>query len=911
MGINTEDSPGKSLIEKKLQSLSEHEFTTDILIPLFQAIGYTKVDYHGGPYEGGKDIICWKKDEFNDTELMVCQVKKYKPTAKASDNKSFMEVVNQLQQASEKNIPNADGIEYKPNKVYFVTPYSLDARSLATRFEKYQELSTRRVKILEGQKIIELCLSKIPKQINKILGIKSIYTHIAHKLNNEDLMSALQQDCPKDISLYYTDLEFRVSSISLQDTLALEFNSAKFEGVIDLAHWEDLFSTCEQIKNLVNIDIVTPSVNGITNRFAKIKELTPNLKKALVKLTLVKSRIEDAIRGGYRSLKEAMIAFMPILRGSEPHLAHLIHYLGQLDQDIDNLMNSIPGDNSSKASSVTNAILLRHKLYSREHKFTRQIPILPALKAFLRLVAKYSRQLRIINRVTAKINNPTVLIGIDATPLAELLTNNQNLILSSSNSHKRTKPTIDQIKPFLKTCLDTFSLINAIQSNKHIKKYIIISRCRESAPSNKVKLNFSILDAFDTRMDILVLGEAGAGKTTCLQMYMKNKIQCRDDRFYLYYPLSKLYQTYANYSKSPSRVIDADTMDDCICHYYTDIGCDLNKDDLRQELQKNATILLDGIDEAIKKVPNIVELILGFKKRYPDCQVITSSRASGNYLDGFPFLCATLLPFTNKQRNYVIRNWFKHDTNKSEQIVEHLAIQTDISDIVRSPLLITILCVLAENNIPLPDSEIHLYSQRIELLLGMYDVHKKIKRLSLPRHELKDVAQKLAFGMHTLGIREIPEKRAINLISRYINGSIEKSKIVIAFRELIDPCNILIPMTDKSRFGFGHLRFQEYFAACELCQNRSIGVGKLMDEPWWEEVLILFSKMTSDIRFVLNWAIHNGKEKMLRGILLRMIKARPKEESSELFNFYLSNSSVLHSISVGPTYEDLSLIDDM
>ena len=163
-----------SALEVKIQQLTEYDLTIELLIPLFHALGYPKIDYNGGPYEEGKDIICWRKDEFEDLELLVCQVKKYKPTAAASDNNSFHEVVSQLQQACEKKVPYTDGNKYKPNKIIFITPYSVDARALTTRFEKYQELKSHGVKIIDGQKLISLCNSKIPPQLDKILGLESI-----------------------------------------------------------------------------------------------------------------------------------------------------------------------------------------------------------------------------------------------------------------------------------------------------------------------------------------------------------------------------------------------------------------------------------------------------------------------------------------------------------------------------------------------------------------------------------------------------------------------------------------------------------------------------------------------------------------------------------------------------------------
>jgi len=102
------DYQTKKLLSR-LQEIPEQELTSNLLIPLFHALRYERVDYHGGQNEGGKDIICWGKDEFDDIELAVAQVKKYKPTARAADKKSFGGIVTQLQQAAEKKVPHLDG----------------------------------------------------------------------------------------------------------------------------------------------------------------------------------------------------------------------------------------------------------------------------------------------------------------------------------------------------------------------------------------------------------------------------------------------------------------------------------------------------------------------------------------------------------------------------------------------------------------------------------------------------------------------------------------------------------------------------------------------------------------------------------------------------------------------------------
>src|SRR5262245_45981445 len=114
----------------------ERDFTARILVPLFKALGYTTVDFHGGPDEQGKDLICWRVDELDEVELAVVQVKRYKPSRRARDGQSFSEIVTQLSQCIETAVPNANGHVYQPTTVYLVTPYAIDTRTLSSRFEK-------------------------------------------------------------------------------------------------------------------------------------------------------------------------------------------------------------------------------------------------------------------------------------------------------------------------------------------------------------------------------------------------------------------------------------------------------------------------------------------------------------------------------------------------------------------------------------------------------------------------------------------------------------------------------------------------------------------------------------------------------------------------------------------------------
>src|SRR5436190_8012882 len=137
---------------RALQQLPENQLSKTILKPLFVALGFNRVEFYGGSNEGGKDLICTRQNELGETELTCVQVKKYKPSAKARDKQSFGELVTQLSQAFEKEVPTLDG-NAMPNRVFLITPYIIDTRALSMRFEGYMGERTRGMRIIDGAQL--------------------------------------------------------------------------------------------------------------------------------------------------------------------------------------------------------------------------------------------------------------------------------------------------------------------------------------------------------------------------------------------------------------------------------------------------------------------------------------------------------------------------------------------------------------------------------------------------------------------------------------------------------------------------------------------------------------------------------------------------------------------------------------
>jgi hypothetical protein len=193
------------------------------------------------------------------------------------------------------------------------------------------------------------------------------------------------------------------------------------------------------------------------------------------------------------------------------------------------------------------------------------------------------------------------------------------------------------------------------------------------------------------------------------------------------------------------------------------------------------------------------------------------------------------------------------------------------------------LCVLTKNGVQLPDTEIKLYNDRLKLLTGVYDSAKRINlRLSSPSYNLEAIAQKLAFFLHTEGKLAAEKSVMIEWAKKNRNVGFNYTEIETCIKELIDPCNILVPMTDDGEYGFGHLRFQEHLAAKELLTNRNIRFLPLFDQIWWRDVLLLFAQLNADLSWLLTEVGNNVKYNQVHTILDEMIRLRPENEQKKL-----------------------------
>ncbi|MGZ3757510.1 MAG: NACHT domain-containing protein [Mucilaginibacter sp.] len=828
----------------KLQNIPENQLTREIIIPLLKTLGFDKAEFFGGPSEEGKDIVFWGKDRFDDNKLYVAQVKHFRFTNTAADERGLQTIVNQLTQCFSRKLPYTDLTTHFPSEVQLITSYPVDTKTLMTRFNDYSQLKEQQIKIIDGVKLAELIIKHQPEKLKDLLGIDfEINTKTQPFLNNRILLSALGSTEDKDLKAIHTDIDFSLGKIST----TLFFNS--------------VFHPSKRVLEL--------EVNEIRH-FRKLL----NLIKDEYKPTFIKERagIDDLLDLHTEEELE-----------SDQKADELKKELDTLNAEY-NRLRSIYENKKAELSSMRKQSLNSYTMPKLERLSQETSDAhhesMTAEKKLINIRSEY-------DLFTKKRVGTLHKLELDGKNLAEQLKTNREWIENNVTKFNTQNSSSVDLREFFIRCQSIFESSAIIFKNPKYFQCIGIEdqkSYRNNFESTRFKL--PIDQIFDTGLNLTVLGEAGAGKTTSLQMYF-SKRQQTTEKLILWLPLARVIQTaqpIGQMSKTQPTVVEFERM---IFNHLVRIDISIKWEEFILQIKSREVIFLfDGIDEAIKPAPWLTKAINAIADKYKEnAQVIATCRMSGAYLEEIPFFAVTLLPFTHEQRDRFIELWFADESQPAtiERIKSHLEKHKAVAEIITNPLLATTLCVLAKHQLPLPRTEINLYTNRIKLLTGQYDLSKNItSRVSVTPQTLETLAQKLAFFMHSNNLKEefVP---VLESKIRLITKNVMDSKIAItALNDLIDPCNLLVPMSEDGKFGFGHLRYQEHLAAMELVSNRGIDIIPLLKNEWWRGVLVLFARMVDN----LFWLIKEVGEKEQCGIhggmLKVLIDARPKDEQGNL-----------------------------
>jgi hypothetical protein len=506
-----------------------------------------------------------------------------------------------------------------------------------------------------------------------------------------------------------------------------------------------------------------------------------------------------------------------------------------------------------------------------------------------------SRQLSIER--AARVPAPRYEVRLDLKSIQSKLVERKVLIRRTVQSFNRRRPSLAELRKFVLDCNEIFNVLDECLSEPTVFVVDKVLGAQRFVSLERLpRLGLSVHDVFDSGVDVCVLGEAGAGKSTTLQMYAHKCARHSDGaEVALYLPLARVASSMESRLEKDHVGEGQLRLFNAVVAYLRSRGAQVSEVEFTQLIneRRRAIFVFDGLDEIIERFPWVVDALQALKGRFPRSQFIISSRMSGDYLQKVRSVGLTLMPFTDEQRDTFIKSWFgPSDTQRPEEIISHLRhpANADLANVVRNPLLSTVVCVLGKQNVPLPGNEIGLYEERMRLLLGHYDQRKGIKRVKTHHSMLDACARKLAYLLHEQHVRQAPLDWLVERAADRVRQS-QRPEVERAVRELVDPCNILVPMTESGAYGFGHLRFQEYLAAYELKNNRGLELESLLRDSWWKDAMVLFAQMTDSIEQIIDQLVLSRRGPLSRAAstLKAMIASRPAVERSALLEIVCSH----------------------
>jgi HEAT repeat protein/uncharacterized membrane protein YciS (DUF1049 family) len=287
----------------------------------------------------------------------------------------------------------------------------------------------------------------------------------------------------------------------------------------------------------------------------------------------------------------------------------------------------------------------------------------------------------------------------------------------------------------------------------------------------------------------------------------------------------------------------------------------------------NAILLLDALDETVvgetperaeTSYTNVVKSITHIATRYYHAPIVVTARKAGYQqratLPGFTEL--EILDFRPQDIRQFVTNWFAShpDPQKRANAIElnnKLERNPRIQALAANPLLLSLIVIVYEAHLDLPDRRAELYKQCVDTLLTKWDASRNVRRRRefKPEHKLQ-LLEEVAWHFHNQGQRYFPEKDLSLLIEDFlpaVNLPREQHKEIL---DEIANENGLLKEQARGWHGFLHLTLQEYFVAQRVSDRNQLGLLlSHWGEPWWEEVILLYAGHTSDAGLMLKMLI--------------------------------------------------------
>ena len=380
-----------------------------------------------------------------------------------------------------------------------------------------------------------------------------------------------------------------------------------------------------------------------------------------------------------------------------------------------------------------------------------------------------------------------------------------------------------------------------------------------------------------SRRKVVLLGEPGSGKTTLMRYLAIKVARGESEDFGLavdenWLPILVYLRDWA---KNPERSLIEQLED----FAKSTLEIELPEGFFQHWLAGRSLVLLDGLDEVIDDATRsrlVDKLECALEEKAHNAVILTSRpwgyRRASFRTESFPHF--ELAQFDDDQIESFIQKWYESRNSNptdAKEMIDNLQESLEMSDrvkqLVRNPLLLTIVVLIHRYQDALPKRRHELYDRAVSTLLKSWDRTSKglreqqkdfFKTLDID-DDLRRIMSLLAKWVHeqyetknTEGGTLIREKNLLEQLSLIIQDEVVDIKPHKAdeeakrFVEFIRDRTGLINEYGTKSYGFVHKTFQEYLTAEAIQSEGRYKFEKILNsikihlhQPHWQEVILL------------------------------------------------------------------------
>jgi formylglycine-generating enzyme required for sulfatase activity len=263
-------------------------------------------------------------------------------------------------------------------------------------------------------------------------------------------------------------------------------------------------------------------------------------------------------------------------------------------------------------------------------------------------------------------------------------------------------------------------------------------------------------------------------------------------------------------------------------------------------------LVLDGLDEVPQALRKHVRLaVAAVIARYAPQRIIVTCRARSYVGDAVltGFREHTLAPFDEERIRRFVAAWYnaqktlgRVDAAQAQERTADLAdaaVAPDLIELSANPMMLTTMAIIHQKEIGLPRERVRLYNLAVDVLLRRWQKHRTGEQAMAPSQALVDflkddlrlraALERLAYDAHSRGIghgeaAELTRGRALELLEA--PAFLGSAGLADEFLDYVDQrAGLLVGRGgDPARpttYAFPHRTFQEYLAGCYLVGGRN------------------------------------------------------------------------------------------